>query len=168
MFTRFPFLRLIASLAICLAVGYADLLLFLPSIPVFYNALLKPSYVPGVTAIYYGILALSILLGLAMYLIWNAAVTSKDARVDLYLFLFGLLLNILWFFALFRLQSLFIALLVMAVLLAVGVATFYQAIRSVVLAALLLLPYDLILIAATYINFLLFVMNPSVALLKIF
>jgi translocator protein len=166
MFTRFPHLRLIASMAVCLAVGYVDLSLFLPGIPAFYGALLKPSFMPGVTAIYYGIIAVSVLLGLAMYLIWNMAVTSKEARLDLYLFVFGLVLNIIWFFAFFRLQSLFIALLVMAVLLSVVLATLYQAIRSVVLAALLLLPYCLILVAATYVNFLIFILNPSALIMK--
>jgi translocator protein len=96
------------------------------------------------------------------------AVTSKDARLDLYLFLFGLVLNVLWFFAFFRIQSIFIALIVMAVFLAVVFATFYQAIRSAVLAALVLLPYCLILVAVTYINFLIFILNPDVSFLKIF
>jgi tryptophan-rich sensory protein len=168
MFTRFPHLRLIASLAICLAVGYIDLLFFLPGIPAFYNALVKPSYVPGVTILYYGIIAISLLLGLAMYLIWNMAVTSKDARLDLYLFLCGLVLNVLWFFAFFRIQSLFIALIVMAVFLAVMLATFYQAIRSAVLAALVLLPYCLILLAVTYANFMIYILNPTIPFLKLF
>ena len=155
MVTRRPLFRFIASFAVCLAAGYADLTLFLPSLPRWFAGLHKPSFTPSAVQIYFGIILVSVLLGAAMYLLWNLAGTNKDAKLGLTLLLFGLVLNVLWFYVFFQIQSIFIALIVIGILVAVSAAVLF------------LLPCFAVVVAATCITFLIFLMNSGVPILKI-
>lgn len=165
MITKYPVARLITALALCLSAGYADLYFFIPSIPVWYGSLLKPSFVPSVSIIYYGIIAVSFLLAFTLYFIWNSAQKNKEAWLAVYLFIFGLFLNVAWFIVFFFARSVFFSLLVMAILLTVVIVTMYQSLRSAVLAVLFQIPYLLILMATTYVIVMIFLMNPRLPLL---
>jgi len=57
--------------------------------------------VPSVTIIYYTIIAISLLLAFGLNLIWHSAGKNPDARLAVWLFLFGLILNVSWFFVFF-------------------------------------------------------------------
>ena len=167
MITKHPVARFIIALTLCLSAGYADLYFFLLSIPVWYGSLQKPSFVPSVSIIYYGIIAILLLLTFTLYSIWNSAQKNKEARLAVYLFIFGLFLNVAWFFVFFWAKSVFFSMVVMAVLLTVVVATMYQCMRSAVLAVLFQIPYLILLIAATCVTVMIFVMNPKLPLLGI-
>jgi translocator protein len=165
MFTKHPAARLITSLTLCLLAGYADLYLFLPTLTGWYQSLHKPSFVPSVTIIYYGIIAVSLLLGFGMYLIWNAAQKNRDARLAVWLVLFALILNVGWFFAFFWVKSIFFSMVVMAILLTVVAAVIYQSLRSAVLAALFVIPYFSVMLFVTYTNVMIYLLNPNIPLL---
>lgn len=165
MVAHHPAVRLIASLIICLSAGYADLYLFLSSLTAWFGSLQKPSFVPSVTIIYYTIIAISFLLAFGLYIIWNSAEKNPEARLAVWLFLFGLILNVSWFFVFFWVKSVFFSMIVMAILLIVVIAVMFQSLRSAVLADLFLVPYLIILIIALYANVMIYLMNPKLPLL---
>jgi benzodiazapine receptor len=165
MFNKHPVVRLITAFTLCLLAAYADLYLFLPTITTWYGSLQKPSFVPSVTIIYYGIIAISLLMACGLYIIWNAAQKNRDARLAIWLVLFGLILNVSWFFVFFWVKSVFFSMVVMAILLTVIAAVIYQSLRSVVLAVLFMIPYFIIMLFATYTNVMIYLMNPNLPLL---
>lgn len=165
MFAKHPVGRLITSLALGLVSAYADLSLFLPALGTWYSSLQKPPVVPSVTLLYYGIIALGLLIGVGMYLLWNAAERSKDARLAVWLVVFALILNVGWFFAFFWIKSLFFGMVILLILLSVLAAICYQAIRSAVLSILFFFPYFVVTLVALYINVLIYLMNPNSPLL---
>ncbi len=165
MIINHPVTRLITALALCLSAGYADLYFFLPSLPAWYGPLQKPSFVPSVIIMYYAIIAISLLLAFGLYIIWNAAQRNVEARLAVWLFLFGLVLNVSWFGVFFWLKSVFFGMVVIAVLLTVTIAVIYQSLRSAVLAVLFLFPYLIVMIMATYVNVMIYLMNPHLPLL---
>jgi translocator protein len=165
MFNKHPVARLITAFALCFLAGYADLYLFLPTITSWYGSLHKPSFIPSVTIIYYGIIAISFLMACGLYIIWNAAQKNRDARLAVWLVIFGLVLNVSWFFTFFWARSVFFSMVVMAILLTVIAAVMYQSLRSAVLAVLFMAPYFIIMLFATYTNVLIYLMNPNLPLI---
>ncbi|MGB7788121.1 TspO/MBR family protein [Methanoregula sp.] len=167
MITSNPVARLIIALTLCLSAGYADLTFFVPAIPSWYGPLVKPSFIPPVSIIYYGIIAISLLLAFCLYSIWNSAQKNKEARLAVWLFIICLFLNVAWFFVFFRAESVFFSMVVMAVLLTVVVCTMYQSLRSAVLSVLFQIPYLVILLAVTYAIIMIYMTNPDLPLLRI-
>jgi len=157
--------RFIVSLAVCLLAGYADLYLFLPTLTGWYGALQKPSFIPPVTIIYYGIIVLSLLVAFGLYMIWNAAEKSRDARLAAWLIMSGLVLNVSWFFAFFWLKSVFFSIGIMAIMLTVFIAILYLSFRSAVLALLFMVPCVIIFLFMMYANVMIYLMNPNLPLL---
>jgi len=164
MFNRYPVVRLITAFALCLLAGYADLYLFLPSIT-WFGPLHKPSFVPSVTVIYYGIIAVSILMACGLYIIWNAAQKNKDAQFGVWLVIIGLVLNVGWFFTFFWAKSVFFSMVVMAILFTIAAAVLYQSIRSAVLAALFVAPCFIVILIVMFTNILIYLMNPNLPIL---
>jgi len=152
---------------LCLLAGYTDLYFFLPSLSGWYGSLSKPAFIPSVTIIYYGIIAISILMACGMIFIWNASLTNKDARLALWLVIFGLLLNVSWFCVFFWVKAVFFSMVVMAILLMIIAAIVYQSLRSAVLAVLFIVPYFAVMLVAAYANVMIYMMNPSLPLLGI-
>jgi tryptophan-rich sensory protein len=152
---------LITSLAVCLIAGYADLYFFTTSIPIWYDVLKKPDFVPPDLIVFYGIIVISFLLGFSLYAIRNAGLKHHEVQLSLYLFLFGLLLNVLWFFIFFGFRSLFFALILMVMLLTVLACTIYQTLRSAIVAVIFLVPYLIVMIVAAYANLLIYLLNPN-------
>jgi tryptophan-rich sensory protein len=164
-FSKNKFLRLIISLGVCLLVGYLGSLYAIPMIPSWFSSLEKPPFLPPdqflvpIGALMY------VLLGLAMYSIWQADLSKKDTMLCFVLFVFGLCLNVLWVYMLFGLRSPFMALVIMIMLLGILVTTLYQSLRVTVAAALFLTPYLIVSIIAAYANFLIYIMNPKLPLI---
>jgi len=158
------FSTLITSLVACVVAGYADLYLFTTSLPVFYDILPKPGFVPPDLFSFYGIIVVSLLLGLALYSIRNTGLKHNDERLALYLFLFGLVLNVLWFLIFFWYRSVFFGLIVMIMLITVLICTIYQALKSAVSATIFLVPYLIVMLLAAYANLVIYQMNPGLPL----
>ncbi len=159
------FYRLVLSFVACYGVGVAGSLYAVPMIPIWFAALNKPDFAPpDPTFVPIGMFCY-FLLSLALYFLWSAdTVKREDAKTAMHLFLFGLLLNFLWIYALFGLQSPFLALITMVMLLAILLSTIYQAVRVSLPAAILLVPYFIGCIAAIVINYYIYLMNPLLPL----
>jgi len=156
--------RLIATFAICVSAGYADLYLFVSSIGVWYETLHRPSFIPSISIIYYGIIAVSSLLAITLYIIWNAAQTNRKARIAVGLFLLALVLNVAWFFIFFREHAVFFSLIAMAMLLLIVIATIDQSLKWAIMSVPFQVLYLLILSVITYANVMIFLMNPGLPL----
>jgi len=152
--------RLIASLAICLIPGYVALYLFTTSIPRWYAGLKKPDFVPPDIIVFYAIIIVFCLLGLTLYIIWNAGLADHEVRTALILFMFGLILSLLWFVVFFYIHAVFFALIMMVMVIAVILCTLVQVLRSTVRAALFLVPCLILLLLFCYANLQILLMNP--------
>lgn len=157
--------RLITSLVLCLLAGYANLYFFLSALPVWYAFLQKPSSIPSVTIIYYAIIAFSLLMAFGMYFLWSASQKNRLARYAFTLIFVGLFLNVGWFFVFFWMKSVFFGMVVIALQLIIIAAVIILSLRSTVLAALVIVPYFVILLFTTYANIMIFLMNPNLPLL---
>jgi len=156
--------KLLAAVAICLFAGYIDLYLFTTAIPSWYGNLRLPDFTPPVDILFYAIIAVSILLGIALFFIIKEETIKHDIAISFYLFLFGLALNVLWFVFFFLLRSAFMGLMVMILLLTVVICTIYQTLRNTIISGMLLVPYLIILMIVAYANFQIVLMNPDLPL----
>ena len=158
--------RLIVSLATCLSAGYINSLYVIPLLPSYFASLKKPAlFLPDSLFVPVGWF-MYLLLGLTLFFIWNSDTTEHvEKQVCSALFLFGLILNVMWVYTFFGLQSPFMGILTMVCLLAILMATMYQTVRVSFAATLLSLPYVLLTFAVAYINYRVVVLNPSIHLL---
>jgi tryptophan-rich sensory protein len=103
---------------------------------------------------------LFILMGIALYLIWEQGTERPEVRYAIYVFCMQFALNILWSFLFFGLQSPLLALLDIIVLWWAILATtmiFYKVRKS---AAYLFLPYFAWVSFATILNASIYFLNP--------
>ncbi len=155
-----PVMRFIASFAICISAGYLNLYMFTESVPLWYGTLTKPAFVPPPIVIFYGIIAVSILLGLCFYSILGAIYADHEAASARNLFLFGIGLSVIWFSAVFLLHLLLFGFVVMLLLLVVILATLFKVLQSAPRIAILLVPYLIIMIIVAFANLELYRLNP--------
>jgi len=159
--------QFIISLGVCLLAGYIGSLYAIPMIPSWFTSLQKPAFTPPVSLIVPIGAFIYVVLGLVLYLIWQADLKKKDTKICFHLFVIGLVLNVLWIYVFFGIRSPFIAFSIIILLVAVIVCMIYQCFRVSVLACVLLVPYLIIAIIAALINFQIFVMNSNLPLLVI-
>jgi benzodiazapine receptor len=161
------FFQFIISLGVCLLAGYIGSAYAIPMIPSWFAALQKPDFTPPLSSLVPIGTLMYVVLGLVLYLIWQADLKKKDTTICFYLFIIGLVLNVLWIYVFFGLQSPFTAFITMIMLLAILVSMIYQCFRVSILACLLLVPYLIFAIIIAIINFDILMMNPNLPLLVI-
>lgn len=149
--------RLIASLGISLLAGFIGSLATTPNINGWYADLTKPPLVPPNEVFGPVWITLYIMMGIALFLVWNAK-KSKTPFVYVSFFL-QLVLNTGWSLAFFGLQlpwlgSIVIILLISAIIW--NIFTFKDVSKP---AALLLTPYLAWVCFATYLTFGVMVLN---------
>lgn len=153
-------LKLAASVIICLFAGYIGSLFTRPFIPTWYATLKKPPFNPPDWVFAPVWTSLFILMGVSAYLVWHKGLQNKEVKVSLSIFGVQLVLNVLWSFLFFGLQSPIYAFAEIAILWAAIVLTvinFYRISRT---AGLLLLPYIIWVTFAAFLNFSIWRMNP--------
>ena len=144
--------KLIASLLACLIPGYGALYLFTTAIPGWFSSLKKPGFLPSDLMIFYGIILLFCLLGIALYFIWNAGLDHSEVQAAFQLFLFTLALLIFWFISFFYLQAVFFSFIVMIMVTAIMVCTLVQCLRSAVNSAFFIVPCLTLMVIICYAN----------------
>ena len=159
-----PF-RFIISIAVCFGAGYLASLYALPLIPVWFNYLNKPDFIPPDSFFLPIGLIMYFILGLSLYFIWSSEGNRKDTTLCLYLFIAGLILNVLWFYVFFGLQSPLMAFMIMVMLLAVLASTIFQSFRVSIAACILLVPYLIICLILAIVNYSIYLMNPGLPLM---
>ncbi len=137
---RIQFFKLIVSLVICQLAGLAGSLFTAPAIPSWYASLQKPTFTPPSWLFSPVWIFLYILMGVALYLIWQAG-SQREAKTALVLFALQLILNISWSVIFFGLRSPMWAFLEIIVLLLAIFLTILKSLRVSKTAGYLLLPY---------------------------
>jgi translocator protein len=149
------YLRLIVSVGVCLLVGTLAGLWTASSITSWYASLAKPAFNPPNWVFGPVWTLLYVLMGVALYLVWNA----HGSRTAIALFLAQLALNFLWSFLFFALKNplaAFIDIVALLVMIIVTALRFYPISKT---AASLLVPYLLWVSFASVLNFSIYWLN---------
>jgi tryptophan-rich sensory protein len=159
-FNRTSALILIGAVLLCNFAGLLGALVTATGPGSWYESLVKPSFNPPSWLFGPVWTLLYILMGISLFLVIMEGRKGRDVRIPLVLFAIQLILNTIWSFAFFGLESPISGLLVILLLLVFIVATivtFYPVRKA---AAWLLIPYLLWVSFATVLNYALFTLNP--------
>lgn len=152
--------KLLLAIIICQLAGVIGSVFTFSSIPTWYAALTKPSFTPPNWVFGPVWITLYALIGIAVYLIYNAPVKNKQAKHNaLMAFSAQLVLNALWSIIFFGMHWIFygfvvIVLLWLAVLLTI--IKFYKINKT---AGWILIPYIVWLSLATALNYYVWILN---------
>ena len=145
--------KILFSISACLSAGFIGSLATFPSIPTWYAGLAKPSFNPPNWIFGPVWTTLYILMGIAMYLVWQKKKSLK-------LFFIHLAVNAGWSVIFFGIHSLLggmIVILILWGLIITLIRKFYRIDRR---AAYLLVPYLAWVSFASFLNFTLLILNP--------
>ncbi len=152
------FLKVVISIILPLLVGFFGSFFTRAGISPWYETLKKPLLNPPGFVFGPVWTVLYILMGVAFYLVWKK---EKEKNVTLPLFVYGaqLILNFLWSFFFFGIQSpetAFVIILLLWILILFNMILFYRIQKR---AGYLFLPYLLWVSFATYLNYSLWILN---------
>lgn len=151
------FFKLLISIGICLAVGVLGSFFTISAIPVWYEALNKPSLSPPSWVFGPVWTILYILMGISLYLVWVSKNKLKQKGIKLFFAQLGF--NALWSIIFFGMKNPLLA-LVDIILLWVAIFLTIKTFSKInKLAGNLLVPYIIWVSFATYLNFMIFVLN---------
>jgi len=153
------FFKALLSIFICEVVGLIGSFFTFPAISGWYAKLNKPSFSPPNWLFGPVWTLLYAMMGFSAFLIWQAGVEKRGVKNALFLFTLQLILNFLWSFFFFKLQSPLSALIVIIFLWLLILATimnFYQINKT---AGLILIPYLLWVSFASLLNFSVYYLN---------
>ena len=150
---------LIGSVLLCNCAGLLGSLFTTTGPGSWYSTLIKPAFNPPSWIFAPVWTLLYILMGISLYLVIMEGMKGRDVRIPLLIFAIQLILNILWSYAFFGLESTFFGLLVIILLWISIVATmilFYPVRKA---AAWLLVPYILWVSFATLLTYTIYSLN---------
>jgi tryptophan-rich sensory protein len=152
-------LKLVASLGFCFIVAFAGSAVTMPSISAWYSELNKPFFNPPNWIFGPVWTILYILMGIALYLVWNRGLKDKKVGKAVMVFIIQLALNFLWSLFFFGLHLPFIAFLT---IIALWIMIFYTIVlfksRSKT-ASWLLIPYVVWVSFAMILNLFIVILN---------
>lgn len=153
--------KLIAAIVICELTGFIGSLFSTPAMASWYATLAKPSFTPPAWVFMPVWIFLYLLMGIALYLVWDKGLQDKKIEKAVFIFAVQLALNVAWSYAFFSLHSPLYGLVLMGVLWAVIVETILKFREISNTAGLLLLPYILWVSFALVLNFSIWMLNPA-------
>lgn len=151
--------KLLASLALCFGAEGFGGLFTARSVGTWYLTLQKPEFTPPGWLFGPVWTLLYLLMGLSLYLIWNARNTGMK-KTAIVLFTVQLILNVSWSLAFFGMQSIIGGLTIIVALWLAIVSTIYRFQQISRPAAGMLLPYLVWVSFASILNFALWRLNP--------
>ena len=153
--------RLIISLAIPQLAGLLGSIANFTSLDSWYTQLNRPSFNPPNWIFGPVWTLLFILMGLALYFVWEKKTfcTKKQIKLAMWLFAVQLILNILWSFLFFYFQNPTAAFVEIVILLAIIIWNMFVFYRIDKKAGLFLLPYALWVSFATVLNWMFVILN---------
>ena len=151
------FLKLVVSLAVCQLAGAIGALFTVSSVKVWYSTLSLPSLNPPSWVFGPVWTILYILMGIALYLIWQS--NSKDRNRVLWLFAVQLVLNAIWSPIFFGTHAIGLALVIIIFMWSAIAMTIFVSQKISKTIAWLLVPYIAWVSFATYLNFALWWLN---------
>ncbi len=152
-------LILFSSIIICQLAGFIGSIFTTSSIPTWYASLNKPSFNPPNWVFAPVWTVLYLLMGIALYLIWRKGLSDKNVKIAFMVFVFQLVLNSLWSFLFFGLESpfaAFIEIIILWIAILVSIILFF---RISWIAGVLLIPYILWVSFASVLNFAIWRLN---------
>jgi translocator protein len=153
--------RLIASIAICFVAGGVAGLATETGPGTWYATLEQPAFAPPDWLFSPVWITLYLLMGIALFLVWRQGWSRPEVRLAMAAFSVQLVLNSLWSFAFFQLESPAFGAIGLALLLAAIGWTIYRFMLVHRLAAALLVPYVLWVTFALALNVGIWVLNPA-------
>ena len=152
-------LKLIISIAVCQLAGIIGSFFTSSSVSTWYAELNKQSFNPPSWVFSPVWITLFLLMGIALYIVWDKGIKSRNSKIAVTLFGFQLGLNTLWsilFFGLrFPLAS-FIEILFLWIAILLTIIYFYKLSKP---AAYLMIPYILWVSFAAILNFSFVILN---------
>jgi tryptophan-rich sensory protein len=151
--------KLIFSILLCELVGVIGSLLTFKAIPTWYAGLVKPALNPPSWLFGPVWTVLYALMGIAAFLVWKQGWPRKEVKIALGIFGVQLVVNGIWSILFFGLHSPLLALvdiLLLLVLILVTLVLFYRVSKP---SAYLLVPYLCWVSFATYLNYMIYVLN---------
>lgn len=151
-------LKLIISITLPLLIGFVGSLFTTPSIATWYETLNKPSFNPPNYLFAPVWTSLFILMGIALFLIWKDC-EIKNQKSAFGIFSIQLILNLLWsiiFFGLHNPTMAFIEILILLIFIKLNIVCFF---RIKKISGILLIPYLLWVIFASFLNYNIIILN---------
>ncbi|MCX5751808.1 MAG: tryptophan-rich sensory protein [Candidatus Saganbacteria bacterium] len=133
--------ELLLSIIVCFTAGAFGSIFTAPNIPIWYANLNKPFFSPPNWLFGPAWTLLYILMGIALYIVWNKGIEKEEVRFAIRVFFMQLVLNALWsyiFFGLHWLLFAYIELLIMWLFIVWTIVRFAKVSKA---AAWLLVPY---------------------------
>jgi tryptophan-rich sensory protein len=152
--------KLFAAVLLCLIVGSMGSLVTTTGSGSWYESLEKPAFTPPNWVFGPVWTTLFILMGIALYLVWQSGTERREVQIALAVFGIQFALNVLWSFLFFGMQSPLLGLVdivILWIMIAVTIVLFYQ-IRKI--AGYLLIPYIVWVTIATALNYSIYILNP--------
>lgn len=152
-------LKMVAAILFCLVIGSLGSLVTITGPGSWYATLMKPFFTPPSWVFAPVWITLFVLMGIALFLIWESGTERREVQVALGVFGLQFFLNVIWSFLFFGLQSPlmgFADILILWVMIAATIVLFYRIRKS---AAYLLIPYIAWVTIATALNGAIYFMN---------
>jgi len=156
---KVDWIALFGFIVISQAAGVAGSIFTAPAIPGWYEMLAKPMLTPPGWVFGPVWTILYVLMGVAAFIIWRQGLRKRPVRIALGLFFVQLVLNTLWSILFFGLQNPAAAFVGILVLWAAILATIIAFAKLSRTAAWLLVPYLLWVSFATYLNYMIWMLN---------
>jgi tryptophan-rich sensory protein len=157
--TRVEIAKLVICILLCQLAGMIGSFFTRPAVPTWYASLEKPFFTPPDWVFAPIWIILYILMGIAAFLVWRKGWQQKPNRSALILFGIQLILNALWSFIFFGLQSPLAGFIEISILLVAILLTIQSFLQISRIAGLLLIPYFLWVALASGLNLSIWVLN---------
>lgn len=133
--------ELVFSILLCQIAGFVGSIFTVPSIPIWYRKLKKPSFAPPNRIFGPVWITLYTLMGISLYLILREGLGDPHVQIGLGIFGIQLVLNVIWSFVFFGRKSILGGLRVIGVLWIAILLTIISFVNVSLLAGLLIVPY---------------------------
>ena len=152
-------LKLVISIAVCLAAGFIGSVFTADAIPGWYATLNKPEFNPPNWLFAPVWTTLYIMMGISLFLVWKEGTGNALVKPALTLFIVQLILNLLWSIVFFGMQSISGGLVVIILLWISIVLTIIRFLKISSISGILLVPYLLWVTFASVLNFFFYRLN---------
>lgn len=152
--------KLVISIVVCQGAGFIGSIFTTPAIATWYGGLNKPPFSPPNWLFGPVWIVLFLLMGIALFLVWRQGMHAPGVVIALIVFAVQLVLNILWSFLFFKLQSPLCGFIEIVILWLAIILTILCCARISRTAGVLLIPYIVWVSFAAILNFSLYKLNP--------
>lgn len=156
---KIDYVKLIISLVVCQLAGVIGSIFTVRSVTTWYLTLKKPFFTPPSWVFGPAWITLFVLMGIALYRVWNRGTAASGVKIALAFFFVQLLFNVLWSVAFFGLKNPLLGLLDIGLLWILILITLFLFLRLDRTAGLLLFPYLLWVSFASVLNGAIYFLN---------